>query len=485
MLTTIDSEGVKKPGYSYYTPSSDSPGSRLGLKMNEQLEPDLSADTSLRPKLRCVDRQQLLPAMLLENLLDTDHQARQVWEFTQGLDLSPLYAPIRSFEGGPGRPSTDPRILTSLWLYATLEGVGSARALDGLCLEHNAFRWLCGGVLVNYHTLADFRVQHLDFLDSLFTHSVAVLREQDLVDLNRVAQDGMRVRASAGAASFRRKPTLEECLEEAKTQIAKLKEEMDDDPSASSRQQAAAQERAAREREARVQHALDRMPELEAKKKANEKDKARVSTTDPEATVMKMADGGYRPAYNVQFATDCGSQVIVGVDVITSGSDMGQLVPMLEQIEERHEKYPKECLLDGGFAKHEDIERAEAEPFGTTVYVPVPEPKKSKEKGTEAVPVEGQAKEEAKPRDKHEPMPEDSKTIGEWRKRMGTEAAKTIYKERASTAECVNAQARNRGLMRFGVRGLKKVKSVALWYAIAHNLSRWFSLRGKATVATT
>ena len=426
--------------------------------------------------------------MPLEDLLDHDHQARQVWDFVQGLDLSPLYITIRSFEGGPGRPSTDPRILTSLWLYATLEGVGSARALDWLCQEHNAFRWLCGGVSVNYHTLADFRVDHLDFLDGLLTHSVAVLREQDLVDLNRVAQDGMRVRASAGAASFRRKPTLEECLEEAKTQIVKLKEEMDDDPSASSRQQAAAQERAAREREARVQQALDRMPELEAKKKDNEKekDKARVSTTDPEATVMKMGDGGFRPAYNVQFATDCGSQVIVGVDVITSGSDMGQLVPMLEQIEERHGKYPDEHLLDGGFAKHEDIERAEAAPFGTTVYMPVPEPKKSKEKEKEpeVVPVEVQAKEKGKPRDKHEPMPGDSETIGEWRKRMGTEEAKKIYKERASTAECVNAQARNRGLTRFGVRGLKKVKSVVLWFAIAHNLSRWFSLRSKVVVAT-
>ena len=458
--------------------------------MSELLDPNPSLGTTPRPKLRRVDREQVIPAMLLETLLDTDHQARQVWDFAQGLDLSPLYAKIRSFEGGPGRSAIDPRILTSLWLYATLEGVGSARALDWLCQEHNAFRWLCGGVSVNHHTLSDFRVHHLEFLNDLLTHSVAVLREQDLVDLNRVAQDGMRVRASAGAASFRRKVTLEECLEEAKNQVAKLKEEMDNDPSASSRQQAAARERAARKREERVQQALERMPELEAKKKANEKDKARVSTTDPEATVMKMGDGGFRPAYNVQFATDCGSQVIVGVDVITSGSDMGQLVPMVEQIGERHEKYPDEHLLDGGFAKHEDIERVEAQPFGTTVYMPVPEPKKPKEKGTEAVPVkgteavpvEGQPQEKAKPRDKHEPMPGDSKTIGEWRTRMGTEDAKKIYKERASTAECVNAQARNRGLTRFGVRGLKKVKAVALWFAVAHNLSRWFSLRGKASV---
>src|SRR5260221_13444703 len=150
------------------------------------------------PPLRRADREQLIPAMRLEDLLTCDHQARVVWQFVQGLDLTALYARIRAVEGGPGRPALDPRILVALWLYATLEGIGSARALDYLCTAHHAFRWLCGGVRVNYHTLSDFRVAHLEFLDALLTHSVAVLREQQLVDLNRVAQDGLRVRASAG-----------------------------------------------------------------------------------------------------------------------------------------------------------------------------------------------------------------------------------------------------------------------------------------------
>jgi transposase len=411
--------------------------------------------------LRSADREVLIPPMRLENLLDEGHQARLVWDFCLNLDLTPLLDSIRSRLGGPGRAALDPRIGVALWLYATLEGVGSARALDYLCVNHNAFRWLVGGVSVNYHTLADFRVAHLDLLDDLLTHSVAVLREQDLVDLNRVAHDGMRVRASAGAASFRRKPTLEECLQEAKDQVARLKEEIDDDPSAPSRRQAAARERAARERAARLEAALARIPEMEAKKKAGERDKARCSTTDAEATVMKMPDGGYRPAYNVQFAADCGSQVIVGVDVITSGSDMGQMTPMLDQINERHGKYPDEYLADGGFAKHEDIEAAPPAPRATTVYVPVPEPKDPK-------------------RGRHDPVPGDSATVAAWRVRMGTDEAKEIYKDRASTAECVNAQARNRGLTRLLVRGLSKVKAVALWFAIAHNVARWFSLRGAA-----
>jgi len=289
---------------------------------------DSTSAATPKPRLRTVDRQQLLPAMPLEDLLDSEHQARVVWDFVSQLDLAPLYAQIRAVEGGPGRPAIDPRILTAVWLYATLEGVGSARSLSWLCDNHNAFRWLAGGVSINYHTLSDFRVDELDFLDRTLTHSVAVLREQDLVDLNRVAQDGMRVRASAGAASFHRRGTLEEHLREAQDQVRRLKQELDHDPAAPGQQSIAAQRRAAIEREERLRQALARLPELEAKKKAGEQDKARASSTDPEATVMKMADGGFRPAYNFEFSTACSSQVIVGVEVTTTGSDMGQLAPM-------------------------------------------------------------------------------------------------------------------------------------------------------------
>lgn len=407
------------------------------------------------PRVRSADRQHLIPAMPLEDLLEHDHQARLVWDFCCALDLQPLYDAIRSREGGPGHPALDPRIGTALWLYATLEGVGSARALARLCSEHHAFRWLAGGVSLNYHTLADFRVDHLDFLDDLLTHSVAALREQDLVDLNRVALDGMRVRACAGAASFRRRQTLEEHLREAQEQVRRLKQEMEEDPSAGSRRQAAARERAARERAQRLGQALGRMPQLEAKKEPGDKDKARASTTDPEATVMKMADGGYRPAFNVQYATATEGQVIVGVEVITAGSDMGRITPMLEQIERRHGVRPEEVLADGGFARHEDIERAQA--GGTTVYVPVPKPK---DPG----------------RDRHEPLPTDSEEIARWRERMKGEEAQEIYKGRAAAAEWVNAQARNRGLLRLLVRGAVKVRAVSLWYAIAHNVSLWLGV---------
>lgn len=406
--------------------------------------------------------------MLLENLLEQDHQARVVWDFCLGLDLSALYDQIRSREGGPGRAAIDPRLCTALWLYATLEGVGSARALAWLCSNHNAFRWLIGGVSVNHHTLSDFRIAHLGLLDELLTHSVAVLREQNLVDLNRVAQDGLRVRASAGAASFRRQQTLEEHLEEARDQVARLKEEMDDDPAAPSRRHAAARERAASEREQRVRAALERLPELAAKKKPAAKDQARASTTDPEATVMKMADGGFRPAYNVQYAAATDSQVIVGVDVVTQGSDVGPMPPMAEQVQRRFEQRPQEWLVDGGFVTaHKDIDAvstATRDGVSTRVYAPVPKPR-------------------VKGIDRYAPHRKDSPAVAAWRARMATAAAKAIYKERASTAECVNAQARNRGLLRLLVRGVEKVKAIALWFAIAHNVVCGVRLRAAAAWA--
>jgi transposase len=414
------------------------------------------------PRLRQPDRTQVIPAIVLEDLIEPDHPVRVVWDFCLGLDLTPLYDAIRSREGGPGRAALDPRVCVALWLYATLEGVGSARALARLCTCHHAFRWLCGGVSVNHHTLSDFRVDHLEVLDRLLTHSVALLRQQDLVDLNRVAHDGMRVRASAGAASFHRRPTLERCLHEAQTQVERLKQELQAaDAGAPSRRQAAARERAARERAERLQQALERLPELEARKKAGEKDKARASGTDPEATVMKMADGGYRPAYNIEFGVATDSLVIAAVEVTTSGSDAGQITPLSDQIHDRHGVYPQQTLTDGGFVSLEDIEAAQTPPRGTRVYAPVPEPKDPT-------------------RDRHTPLPGDGPQVREWRTRMGTEPAREVYRQRASTVECVNAQVRNRGLIRLLVRGLRKVKAVALWFAIAHNLACGMRLRAAA-----
>jgi transposase len=398
----------------------------------------------------------------LESLLPEDHRARAVWEFVEGLDLTPLYERIRSVEGHAGRPAIDPAILMALWLYATVEGVGSARALARLCEQHDAYRWICGGVSVNAHTLSDFRVAHEAVLDELLTKSVARLMEAGLVTLRRVAQDGMRVRASAGAASFRRRKRLRELEREARAQVETLRRELDDDPAATSRREAQARLRAAKDRQARVKRALAEMAEVEAKKAPEEKSEARVSMTDPEARVMRMADGGYRPAYNAQFATDTAAQVIVGVEVTNEGSDQGQLEPMLDQLDERYETTPADALVDGGFIKLEVIERVTAR--GCRVYGPVPTPRDPD-------------------RNPHRPLPKDPPAVAAWRERMGREAAKQIYKLRAATAECVNAIGRNRGLRQLPVRGRRKVRTVLLWFALAHDMMRELALQQAAREA--
>jgi len=273
----------------------------------------------------------------LESVLPPGHAARLVWRFVEGLDLSAFYAAIRAREGHAGRSPIDPRILTALWLYATIDGVGSAREVDRLCEAHDAYRWLRGGVSVNYHTLSDFRVGHQAALDDLLTQSITALVYGGIVTLARVAHDGTRIRASAGVGSFRRRDTLEACQTAARKQVERTARQTDGE--ALSRE-AAAQGRAAREREARVDEALQQLPAIQAARDRNRRRRerraeARASTTDPDARVMKLADGGFRPAYNVQFATDMASRVIVGVTVTNVQSDQGSFTPMLTQVQAR------------------------------------------------------------------------------------------------------------------------------------------------------
>jgi len=411
-----------------------------------------TGDSTRHLRLCCADRSQVTPVpAFLDALLPPDHLARQIWNWVdRQADLRTIYQTIVVVEDGPGQPATDPKIMATLWLYATTQGVTSARELDELCVKHLDYIWICGGVPMNYHTLSDFRTQHAQALDDLLTQLNKQLQQANLAALENVAQDGIRVRASAGAASFHREPTLEKHLAEAKAALVALQTpESSGTPPLSARQKSA-RKRAARERVERLEAALAEMPAVRAAKEANEKDEARVSSTDPQARVMKMPDGGYRPAYNVQFATDTEQLVITGVDVTNSGSDKAEMPPMAEQVQERCDQLPENWLMDGGFVSKASVEAGSAK--GMCVLAPVPEAKD-------------------KDRDPARALPTDSPAVAEWRERMATPEAKETYKLRAATSECVNAQARSsHGLLQFRVRGLVKVLCVALWIALAHNL---------------
>jgi transposase len=312
------------------------------------------------PRLVSADRQQLQwRAVDLESVVGPEHPARAIWALVERLDLSGYTAAIEAREYGPGRPAIDPQILLSVWLYAYSQGVGHAREVARLCAAHDAYRWLCGGVELNYHTLSDFRVAHEAALDEVFTQVVGVLWHQGLVRLERVAQDGMRVRAAAGTSSFRRAARLGPCLDQARQQVIEVKRAAADE-AASARQRAAA-ERAARERVERLEQAQQELAEVQAQRaqwKASERRRAReprVSTTDPTARALHMPDGGWRPAYNVQWATDTAHDVIVGVGV-TNGNDAGEVAPMVSDIERRTGRAPAAHLVDGGYATVATVE---------------------------------------------------------------------------------------------------------------------------------
>ena len=410
-----------------------------------------------RPRMREPERRQVeLRAVDLDGLLPMDHAARVIWRYVEQLDLSVLEEAIEAREHTPGQAPASPRLLLALWLYATSQGVGSARALERLCTSHDAYRWLCGGVSVNYHGLADFRSGHGELLDRLLTHNIATLSAAGVIELTEVVQDGVRVRASAGAASFRRGKSLHKYLKKARRLVEHLKREVDEDPDASNRRINAAKERATREREQRVTAALGKLAEIEAERerraKTNKKQVAkqkgpRVSTTDPQARVMKMPDGGFRPAYNCQIGTVGDGQFVVDVGVDTTGSDRGQLRPMLKRLRQRYQRVPRRQLVDGGFHKNDDTEWAAGE--GVLVYGPATQSKHNSEP--------------------YAPRAKDRPGVAAWRRRMRSSHGKGVYKRR-SMGECINARFRQWGLHQFTVRGVHKVKTALLWFALANNI---------------
>ncbi len=425
-------------------------------------------------RLRKPERRQMAwVAQCPDDLVAAGHPVRRVAAVVEHLDVSGFCAPLKAREGVAGRDATDPQLLVALWLYACVRGIGSARELARQCVENAAFRWLCGGVTVNYHLLADFRTGQREALDQLFTQVIASLVDKEVVKVSRISQDGMRVRVGAGASSFRREERLVKLLEEARQHVQELQQALDS-PATSrgvTAPQAAAQKRAARERQQRLEQAIAQLPEVkkrqeEAAQRAGQGQRGqqiraqepRVSTTDAEARRMKMPNGGFNPAVNLQLAADPESRALLGVEVSTEGSDAAGLsAPLRQQVEERTGGKVREHLMDGGYLRLDDIEAAHSQ--GVALFVPPKPARRPEKRGQELEPKAG-----------------DSAAVADWKQRMRSAEGKQIYKQRAATSETVNADLRTyRGLRQLTVRGLAKIRCVALWCALAYNLMHFAS----------
>ncbi len=408
----------------------------------------------------------------LEGLVPSDHRARIVMSFVESLDLSPLYEAIKAREGEPGRPPPDPAVLLGLWLYATIEGVGSARQLERLAEHDPAYRWIAGGVSLNYHGLSDFRAAHVEVLDRLLTESVTALIAEGVVSLADIAVDGTKVRAHASRDSFKTVSKLARIEAAVEHRIAALKAEIERDPEASTRRRRAAQERAAREvkeRAERARAALDRVrAEKEKRAKTHPQDEAKksepkVSLSDPEARTMRFADGAVRPAYNAQIAVAPRQGIIVSVEMTDRRNDAGLAAPMVDALVHRYGRGPENLLVDTHYATSEDIAAlAEHAAGAVKVYAPPPSERDDVKPATLAK----RAKQRAR----------EPESVKEWRSRMASAAGQEVYRLR-KLIERINAHLKNHGFGFLRVRGLIKAKAMALWHALANNLMAAHRLR--------
>jgi transposase len=437
-------------------------GDELFGELPEEVKPQADAAPFERPRLREPKRDQIeLRAVDVDGLIGDDHLARMIWAFLLRFDLSELENRIKARGSNPGAPTIAPRLMLALWVYATSQGIGSARLLARLCVSDNAYRWLCGGVSVNYHTLSTFRNGCADLLDRLLTEHLTALAQAGLIDLDTLAQDGVKIRASAGTASFRRAETLAQKKALAQAVVEELKREVEADPEASNKRVQAAKERAARECAKRLEEAQVALAELQEKRQelqdkggnGKKPKEPRASTTDADARIMKMADAGFRPAYNVQVASVAGEQIVVAMDVTNNGSDGGQMRPMLEQVQVQVGRFPKRHIADGGFTSIDDIEWAHDQ--GTEVFCPPKKPKKNA--------------------DPYKVRPTDGPGTSAWRIRMGSEKGKAQYAVRV-ICECIHARWRNWNLRQVTVRGLEKVRAVVLLYAFTNNVLQGYRL---------
>lgn len=493
------------------------------------------AEQPPKPRFQQIDREQLSwQPMNVERLIVEDHPARAIWDFVGKLDLSGYTKHVRAVEGFAGRPLLNPQLLISLWIYAYSQGVGSARAIERLCAHDPAYQWLTGMEVVNAHSLSDFRVKHETELKGLFVQILGLLSAEGLITLERVMQDGTKIRACVAPDSFRGKDGIEKALEAARQQIKAVDQVSEEE---TSRRVEKARQRARRERTERLETALKQFDEAKSEGGVKDSKKPRVSMTDPEARIMKQPDGGFAPSYNVQVNTDAANGLIVAVDVTQEGNDLNQLTSGIERIEQNLGKTPKQVVVDGGYVSRGNIVEMESrnvdliapqcdeegkaksnydslgisKEYGKSQFVyddstntyrcPQGKTLRLKSKGKRESKVlhlycadradcqSCVAKEQCCPNSKSgrtvqriEELPQ----VLKFRKKMETESARDIYRTRSQIAETPNLWIKAKfGLRRFCVRGLRKVGMESLWACLTYNVCQWirFCWRKQKAVA--
>ena len=492
-------------------------------------KPDLAQRKPVK-RLKMIDRSQCFwGAIDIEKFIEQDHAARGIWAMVNRLDLTRLEGKIKAVEGGAGQSSLNPRLLMALWIYGYSEGVSSARELSRMCTYEPGCQWLTALQPVNYHTLADFRVAHQDELAEIFVQVLGLLSAEGFIEMKRITQDGTKIRANAGAGSFRREERIQQHLELARDQVTAMSRPQSEELS---QREIQARKRASREKQQRLEEALNQLQRMQETRAEKDKARVRVSETDPEARVMKHADGGFAPSYNVQISTDAANGIIVGVDVTQAGNDCDQLVPAVERVEDNMGQSPGQVLIDGGYTmKNANIE-AMAE-RGIDLVGPVAESNSEaslKQRGiqpefypdqfrydeatdTLTCPSNQTLKRirrhqreggieysyEAAAADcgvcpfqdrccpKNSPRmvvrKEHSAPVAAFRTKMQTDEAKQLYRTRAQIAEFPHAWIKEKlGLRRFRLRGRRKVRAEAVLACLTYNIQQWLRLSWRRSV---
>jgi len=480
------------------------------------------SNEELKKRFRPITRNQLMIRPLdVEKMVEEEHPVRAIWAMVCQLDWSRFKETVKVVEGGKGRSHYDPRLLAALWIYAYSEGVNSARELSRMTSYEPGCQWLTGMEEVNYHTLADFRTHDKEALDEIFVQVLGLLSADGLTDLKRVMQDGTKIKAQASGNSFRREEKIREHLRLAQEQI----EAMGDPHSEELSQRVMkARQRGAREKKQRLEQALEELKKLEQGRKASEK-APRVSQSDPQARVMKQPNGGFAPSYNVQICTEASNKIIVAVEATQAGTDYDQLAMGIDGVENNTGQTPTQMVVDGGYIKNENIEKAEER--GVDLIGPVAESNpaaslkqrgiapefypdkflydeqtntftcpaqktltlkrtarcegrmeyqyRAKASDCAACPFQSQCCPKSSPR--WILRKEDSHAVKAFRAKMQTEPARQIYRTRAEVAEFPNAWIKEKlGLRQFRLRGLMKVDMEAVWGALTYNIQQWCRL---------